>query len=124
MTASDDTEAEKPLDPATERLRQKMMRLLVISIGIMMVGLMAVLGAIVYKVGSGPEPVAVQSGSAGVPVESGFEGRIDLPSGATVLSTAIDGDRILLQVQLADGRQELQVYSIADGRNIARIAVD
>jgi hypothetical protein len=44
----DDLE-EKPLDPDMEKVRRKMVRLLAVSIGIMFIGLMAVLGAIVYK---------------------------------------------------------------------------
>ena len=46
-------EDEKPLDPAMENVRKKMVRLLAISLGVMMVGLMAVLGAIVYKISGG-----------------------------------------------------------------------
>ena len=41
---------EQPLDPAMERVRRKMIRLLAVSIGIMVIGLMAVLAAIVYKI--------------------------------------------------------------------------
>jgi hypothetical protein len=44
----DDLE-EKPLDPEMEKVRRKMVRLLAVSIGIMFIGLMTVLGAIVYK---------------------------------------------------------------------------
>jgi len=55
MRQENDTDEEQPLDPAMERVRRKMVRLMVISIGIMMVGLMAVLGAIVYKIGGSGE---------------------------------------------------------------------
>ena len=51
MTSYDDTEA--PLDPAAARLRRKLVRLLFVSGGIMMLGLIAVFGAIVYKLNQG-----------------------------------------------------------------------
>ncbi len=44
-----DIEEEKPLDPAAEKLRRKMLRLMVISLGSMFIGIFAVLFAIVYK---------------------------------------------------------------------------
>jgi hypothetical protein len=124
MTANGDTETEQPLDPATEKVRQKMMRLLLVSIGIMMIGLMAVLGAIVYKIGSGEKRAVADGGNAGVPVEPGFEGRLDLPDGAEIQSSDLDGDRVLLGLRLADGRRELVIYSLSDSRVVARIALD
>ena len=47
---NDDDLDEKPLDPEMEKVRRKMVRLLAVSIGVMFIGLMAVLGAIVYKI--------------------------------------------------------------------------
>ena len=44
-----DTDDDAPLDPAAERLRRKLVRLLLVSGGIMMLGLIAVFAAIVYK---------------------------------------------------------------------------
>ena len=49
LNANDD---DAPLDPAVERVRRKVMRLMGISVAIMMVGLMAVIGAIFYKISS------------------------------------------------------------------------
>ncbi|MDK1478005.1 hypothetical protein QN226_04685, partial [Sinorhizobium sp. 6-117] len=51
MTAIEpDEQEEKPLDPAMENVRRKMVRLQLVSAGVMLVMLMAVLGTIVYKV--------------------------------------------------------------------------
>ena len=47
--ADNNGDEDKPLDPMVENVRRRMMRLMVVSIGIMMIGLMAVLGSIVYK---------------------------------------------------------------------------
>ena len=46
-------EDEAPLDPAAARLRRKLVRLLFVSGGIMMLGLIAVFAAIVYKLNEG-----------------------------------------------------------------------
>ena len=46
---NDDDLDEKPLDPEMEKVRRKMVRLLAVSIGIMFIGLVTVLGALVYK---------------------------------------------------------------------------
>ena len=42
MAAYDTEEEEPPLDPAAERLRRKLVRLVMVSGGIMMLGLIAV----------------------------------------------------------------------------------
>ena len=63
-----DQEEEKPLDPEMEKVRRKMVRLLVVSIGIMILGVMAVLAGVVYKViEPDEEGQAVASGSLTVP---------------------------------------------------------
>ncbi len=124
MNPKDDLEDEKPLDPATEKVRRKMVRLLAVSIGVMMVGLMAVLGAIVYKFNDSGRKAAVrEAGSAPLPYEN-LEGRIDLPDRAEIVSASLDADRVLLQIRLPDGASSLLVYSLERNRIIARVAID
>ncbi len=124
MSTNHEAEEDKPLDPATEKVRRKMVRLLVISIGVMMIGLMAVLGAIVYKIGSKPDATNVANQGYAIPGEPGFEGRIDLPQGARIVSTSLDGDRVLLQLQLESGAVQLLVHSLSQNRTIANISID
>lgn len=127
MTSHEDDEEDKPLDPTTERVRRKMVRLLGVSIGIMMVGLMAVLGAIVYKIAyrqNGDEAAVSRSERIGVPVEPGFEGRIDLADGAEILSADIDGGNVLLRVRWPGKGEHLLIYSLAEDRIIAKVAID
>ncbi|MCU0790424.1 MAG: fimbrial protein [Nitratireductor sp.] len=124
MAVAVDNDEEKPLDPATEKVRRKMVRLLVVSIGIMMIGLMAVLGAVVYKIGNpSPGPQVLEAGSP-VPVEPGTEASIDLPQGAEVISSSLDGDNVMLQLRLADGKRQLVVHSLSRNRIIARLSLD
>jgi hypothetical protein len=114
-----DEDAEKPLDPAMERVRRKMVRLLVIALGIMMIGLMAVLYAIVHKMsGSGTEVAAV---SAAIPAGADeISASITLPKGAQINGESLSGSRILFDLTLPDGKRELAVYDTAERRFVAR----
>jgi hypothetical protein len=101
---------EKPLDPAVEAVRKRLARLLMVSIGIMMIGLFAVLGAIVYRLQD--RAPAMQPDAA-----------IMLPQGAAIISESLDGDRILLRLKLADGAEMMVIHSATDGALLGRLAV-
>ncbi|MEZ5801134.1 MAG: fimbrial protein [Nitratireductor sp.] len=124
MNVHETMDEEKPLDPATERVRKKMVRLLAVSIGVMMIGLMAMLGAVVYKINGKPDESVVAASGAKVPIEPGFEGRIDLPEGAEIVSASLDGTNILLTIRLAGAGSQLLVYSLSGDRILARVAID
>jgi hypothetical protein len=114
-----ETEGEAPLDPAAERLRRKLVRLLVFSGGIMVLGLIAVFSAIVYKVGgSGEGGVARLSATA--PVEA----RLAIPAGARIVATALDGDRALLTLATPDGSTSLLLVDLASGAPLGRYSVE
>ncbi len=123
MTAQhNDDEEEAPLDPAMARVRKKMIRLLVISMSIMMIGLLSVFGAIIYKIGSnGKEEETSTAGSEIVP---GVKSSLELPAGATIRSMSLDGLNVLLQLELPDGTRQLLVYGINDQRILATITVE
>lgn len=108
-------EEDAPLDPTLERVRRKMLRLMVISIGIMMIGLMAVLFAIVYKISS-PEGSS-RSAAGEEPI------LIELPNGAEVLSTSLYGERMLVETKLANGDRELIVLNADAGSIISRVVL-
>ncbi|WP_442880054.1 hypothetical protein [Aurantimonas sp. A2-1-M11] len=110
MTIDDQDEIEQPLDPATERLRRKMVRLLVVSIGIMTIGLMAVLAAVVYRAAGTDAPLA------------GIEATIALPAGSEVLESSLDGEQALLRVRTGS-QVSLYLISLADGSVTARYAL-
>src|SRR6185295_3000030 len=96
-----DSEDDAPLDPAAERLRRKLARLLFVSGGIMMLGLIAVFAAIVYKVTVRGERAGRHS--AAFPVE----GNIAVPPGYKIVSAALDGDRALLTLADPNGSTSL-----------------
>lgn len=111
---------EKPLDPATERVRRKLARFGAIFMGINIVALMAVLGAVVYKLGGYGEDEA-QGGARGqaatssvsVPVEPGFDTMVDIPDGAKLVSVSETGGRVVFHLQLANGSTEVWFFDLA-----------
>lgn len=55
-------------------------------------------------------------GKTAAPAASFDPATIDLPAGATVQETRIDGDRIVIRLTLADGTARLLVISAATGK--------
>ncbi len=121
---TDDTD-EKPLDPAAERVRRKLVRFVAVNLGILFVAVMAVLGAVVYKsglIGGGGDTAEV----AGVPATIGpilSAGEIPLPAGARIVSHGISGNRLSLHVETADGANAIFLYDLAEGRMLGRFAI-
>jgi hypothetical protein len=117
MSVHDDMEAEQPLDPAAERLRRKLVRLLFVSGGIMMLGLIAVFAAIVYKVG--------QSGTAGrLGALSPVESAIHVPAGYRLVRAELDGERALLTLEAPGGSTSLFLVDLASGAVLGRYAIE
>jgi hypothetical protein len=128
---------DAPLDPAVERVRRKVMRLMGISIAIMMFGLMAVIGAIFYKI-SGPDDEIIaangemknstglrQSGDQDM-VDKRFAdltGNINLPQGSTIVNAQLSDGQILLSVKSVINEHSFWVYDLAAGRVFARVKV-
>ncbi|RTQ27366.1 hypothetical protein [Brucella abortus] len=104
-----DEQPEPVLDPAMERVRRKMIRLLAVSIGVMLIGLMAVLIAVVYKINRKPEPPKL------------IESQIELAPGTRLLSQSLSGDQLSLETLLPDGGTEIIVYDYRQSRIIGRI---
>ena len=94
-----------------EKVRRKLARLMVVSIGIMLVGLMAVLGAVVYKSGAGSGTGAVARAS------------LELPAGFTVTDTAVSDSRILFFGSEAAGERRVLIFDTASGKLVADHAV-
>ena len=119
-----DDEEEKPLDPAVEKVRKKLVRFVAVNLGLLFLALMAVVGAIVYKTRT--EVVATpEMPIADIPVPTGaaLEGEIALPSGARIVSQALSGDRLSLDVELPDGSHAIILYDLARRRTVGRYAV-
>ncbi len=106
---SDQTQDE-PLDPKVEAIRRKMVRLLMVSGAIMMIGLMTVLIAIVYK---------LNATEATAPAATG---QLSLPAGSQILSTSLSDDRIAITVKLSSGNRVIYIHGL-DGRRISQLSI-
>ncbi len=84
----------------------------------MMLGLIAVFAAIVYKVGESGR--AAEAAAAGLAAQEPVEGRITIPAGHRVVSTALDGDRALLRLEAPGGASVLLLVDLATGAELAR----
>jgi hypothetical protein len=123
MAHIEQDEDEKPLDPAMENVRRKMVRLQLVSAGIMGVMLMAVLAAVVYKVTQTPGKPASVSGPLSVPSDQPLSVRAALPDGFTVDNTSLSDGQVLFFGHMTDGARKAFVFDIATGRIIADIDV-
>ncbi|MCV3735831.1 hypothetical protein OCK02_06420 [Rhizobium sp. TRM96647] len=116
---------DKPLDPAMENVRRKMVRLQLVSGGIMLVMFMAVLAAIVYKVTrTDGKPESTLSAGLPVPSDAPLTGAVTLPDGFAVSSVSQSGGQILFYGVLADGARKAILFDIAAGRIVADIDVN
>lgn len=140
---------EPPLDPAMERVRRKMIRLLIISIGIMVIGLIAVLSAVVYKINQTPDTaesetaqsdIPGQSPGANIPGQSAktdaqsqnaanksveqlpmVESQLELAPGTRLLSQSLSGNLVSLETLLPDGGTEIMIYDYRQSRFVGRM---
>lgn len=108
-------EDEPPLDPVLENVRRKLVRRMAWSLGIMMVGLMAVLGAIVYKI-STPDDGKTNL-ALGDPQTIG----VKLADGETVRSTQLDGGLVMVETEDSAGNRSLRIVDLESGQVHTRI---
>jgi hypothetical protein len=122
--ALDDEIEEKPLDPAVERVRKKLVRFVAINLGLLFLALMAVVAAVVYKSRS-ELPPAMPAPASDIPVPSGavLEGDIALPAGARIVSQALSGGRLSLEIELPGGAHAILLYDLQERRIVGRYSV-
>ena len=120
-----DDQEEKPLDPVMENVRRKMIRLQLVSGGIMLLMFMAVLAAIVYKITTRdgkPQAASVTSGGA-VPSDAPVKATAALPDGFAVSAVSQSSGQILFYGVMADGTRRAFLFDIASGRTVAEIDI-
>lgn len=119
-----DDEQEKPLDPAVENVRRKLVRFIAINLSLLAIALMAVVGALVYKSRTAtPPPPAGEAGIELPSAEGVVEAQIPLPSGAKIVSQSLSGNRLSLSLELPGGGRAIYIYDIASRRTVGRFAV-
>lgn len=94
------------------------MRLLLVSGGIMVAGLIAVFVAIVYKINEGGR--AADSTASRLSTNMAAEGEIRIPPGHRLIGATLDGNRALLTLEAPDGSSLLLVVDLATGSELAR----
>ncbi|TJV06651.1 MAG: fimbrial protein, partial [Mesorhizobium sp.] len=104
---------EKPLDPAAEKVRRKLIRFMIVNLGLLFLALMVVIGALVYKARNAPGAGSVHAGDVQAPAGAPLSGDIVLPVGAKVVSQALSGNRLSIDAELADGSRSIFLYDIA-----------
>jgi hypothetical protein len=116
---------DKPLDPAVERVRRRLLRFMIINLGILFAAFAVVIGAFVYKSASlAPKAARDQGRAAALPHGPEIAATITLPAGAKLVSQSLSGDRALLEVELPDGQRSLLFYDLASGQAIGRYAIE
>jgi hypothetical protein len=122
-----DEQEDKPLDPAMDKVRRKMIRLQIVSGSVMFISLMAVFGAVVYKAVGPSKTVATQSvpQNLGVPTGNGpLAVTASLPQGFTIDNVSYSGGDMLFYGKLANGTRKALVFNVATGRFLADVTVD
>ncbi|MDX8442695.1 fimbrial protein [Mesorhizobium australafricanum] len=114
---------EKPLDPAAENVRRKLVRFMIVNLGLLFLALMVVIGALVYKARNAPVAGSAPAGEVQVPAGVPLSGDIVLPVGAKVVSQSLSGNRLSIDAELADGSRSIFVYDIAERRVIGQFAI-
>ncbi len=94
------------------------------SIGVMVLGLIAVFAAIVYKISDDEADGSADTGAAAaLATAQSATQPVYLPAGAKVLQTDLDGTRMLVRISLAGGGEEIIVVDLASGQVLARRAL-
>lgn len=112
---------DKPLDPVMEKVRRKMIRLQLVSASTIVLSLMAVLGAVVYKARLSGAENTVAASDLLIPANGALALNAIIPVGFTLQSASLHGNRVLLTGTGANGGSVLHVFDMAAGRVVATI---
>ena len=124
MAGIRDDEEDKPLDPAAEKLRQRLVRFMVINLVVVFGLVFIVVAALVYRNMSDDAPPPNRAGEIRPPEGEGvLTGSIALPAGARVVSQSLSGERLSVEAELADGRRAIFIYDTRLARIISRFDV-
>lgn len=120
---------DEPLDPVMEKVRVKMVRLLGISIGLMLLALITVLGAVVYKISQGSETSEseVEDNQPNTQPASNLvlleNLAVDVPEGARVISSNLSQGNLLLDLRLSDATRQFWIVDLQTGDIKSRVTL-
>lgn len=114
-----------PLDPAVERVRKKLMRLMIISIAITLILMLAVLFGVVYKIiVTGSSPKQTELFSSHNKSKEVVHHTLSLPKNTQILSQSLSEHNIVLKILTSDGQIKFMIYNYHSGALIAVLSVD
>ncbi len=123
MAGIRDEDEVKPLDPASERLRQRLVRFMAINLVVVFGVLFIVVGVLVYRyIGRNANPPVAAEPAP--PLGDGMlVGTIALPAGSRVVTQSLSGERLSLDVELPGGARTIFLYDTRLARIVARYDV-
>lgn len=117
MTQPTSTAPAASAEPHPPHVRA--LKFLVIAMGVMIVvGLLTVIGRIVYLASTGPRQAAVASSS----IRLAPSVKLALPAGAHIRQVSLSGDRLAVHYETASGTG-IALINLASGAIVSRIEV-
>nr|WP_246257513.1 hypothetical protein [Bartonella gabonensis] len=113
-----------PLDPAVERVRKKLMGLMIVSVLITLFLILTVLFLIVYKVTTSSIPKQTELSSSHSKNPQVIHHTLSLPKKTQILSQSLSENNIVLHVLTPDGQTQLMIYNYHTGTLIAVLSVE
>ncbi|AQX28399.1 MULTISPECIES: hypothetical protein [unclassified Bartonella] len=117
--------SDVPLDPAVERVRKKLMRLMIIAISITLLLILAVFAGVIYKIIK-PEtkpklihPVSSQSDSFPTTYHT-----LSLPPKTQILSQSLSDQNIVLRLLTPKGQTKFMIYNYHTGALLSVFSVN
>ncbi|WP_407965325.1 hypothetical protein [Bartonella sp. C271] len=109
-----------PLDPAVERVRKKLMRLMIISITITLLLILAVFAGVIYKIIK-PET----TGKLTQPLSSSVPHHIlSLPPKTQILSQSLFQQNIVLRLLTPEGQTKFMIYNYHTGELLSVFSIN
>ncbi|WP_273755598.1 hypothetical protein [Bartonella sp. MM73XJBT.G] len=113
-----------PLDPAVERVRKKLMGLMMISVLITLFLILTVLFLIVYKVTTGSAPKQTELSSSNNKNPYVIHHTLSLPKKTQILSQSLTDNTIVLKVLTPEGQTKFMIYNYHTGALIAVLSIE
>ncbi|EJF98013.1 hypothetical protein [Bartonella vinsonii] len=116
---------DQALDPAVERVRKKLMRLMIISISITLILILAVFFGVIYKIiatdstSQKTQPLFVQSIT-----QETVHHTLSLPEKTQILSQSLSDHNIVLKILTPEGQTKFMIYNYYTGTLIAVLSVE
>ncbi|AGF74946.1 putative membrane protein [Bartonella australis AUST/NH1] len=116
---------DQPLDPAVERVRKKLMRLMMIAVSVTIILILAVFVGIIYKVTT-YEPASKQIKSFPHLYNNPqtLHHILSFPKGTQILSQSLSEHKIVLKIVTPDQQIKFMIYNYDTGALVATFSVE